>query len=109
MSDKIQNHRLAGPVNDAPRRFRADPDGFDGVAEAWFGTLDDLLAALGSPEARAAAADLIEDERTFIDHAKSPVLDRAGTGDRPSVTRGPDRGTARVRHHATDTGFSWSR
>lgn len=68
-----QNHRLPSPLNDALRRFRDAPDGYDGVAEVWFDSLDDLVAALGSPQGRAAAADLIADERTFIDHALSPI------------------------------------
>jgi hypothetical protein len=39
----------------------------------WFDSLDGLVAALSSPQGRAAAADLIADERTFIDHALSPI------------------------------------
>jgi len=68
-----QNHRLATPVNDGLRRFRGAPDGYDGVAEVWFDSLEGLLAALGSPAGRAAAADLIADERNFIDHERSPI------------------------------------
>jgi uncharacterized protein (TIGR02118 family) len=68
-----QNHRLATRTNDALRRFRGAPDGYDGVAEVWFDTMEDLLAALDSAAGRAAAAELIEDERTFIDHSRSPI------------------------------------
>lgn len=68
-----QNHRLATSTNEALRRFRGAPDGYDGVAEVWFDSLDDLLVALNSPSGRAAAADLIADERTFIDHSRSPI------------------------------------
>jgi uncharacterized protein (TIGR02118 family) len=68
-----QNHRLPIRTNDALRRFRAAPDGYDGVAEVWFDSLEDLLAAMDSPAGRAAAADLIADERGFIDHANSPI------------------------------------
>jgi uncharacterized protein (TIGR02118 family) len=68
-----QSHRLPTRVNDALRTHRGAPDGFDGVAEVWFDSLDDLLGALGSPEGRAAADALIADERHFIDHANSPI------------------------------------
>jgi uncharacterized protein (TIGR02118 family) len=68
-----QNYRLATRTNDALRRFRGAPDGYDGVAEVWFDSMEDLLAALDSPAGRAAAAELIADERTFIDHSRSPI------------------------------------
>jgi uncharacterized protein (TIGR02118 family) len=68
-----QSHRLPTGTNDALRRFRGAPDGYDGVAEVWFDSLDDLLGALDSPSGRAAAADLLADERTFIDHSRSPI------------------------------------
>ncbi len=68
-----QSHRLPTKVNDALRSYRGAPDGYDGVAEVWFDSLEDLLAALGTPEGRAAAEALIEDERHFIDHAASPI------------------------------------
>jgi uncharacterized protein (TIGR02118 family) len=61
-----QSHRLPTRTNDALRRFRGAP-------EVWFDSLEDLLAALDSPAGRAAAADLIADERSFIDHASSPI------------------------------------
>jgi uncharacterized protein (TIGR02118 family) len=68
-----QSHRLPTRINDALRRFRGAPDGYDGVAEVWFDSLDDLLAALDSPSGRAAAEALIADERNFIDHSRSPI------------------------------------
>lgn len=47
------------------------PEPFDGVAELWF----DSLEALGSadPVAQQAAADLLADERNFIDLPNSPM------------------------------------
>ncbi|MCU1658470.1 MAG: hypothetical protein JWO57_3126, partial [Pseudonocardiales bacterium] len=68
-----QSHRLATDVNDGLRAYRGAPDGFDGVAEVWFDSLEELLAALQTPAGRAAAADLIADERRFVDHAASPI------------------------------------
>jgi uncharacterized protein (TIGR02118 family) len=68
-----QSHRLPTDTNDALRAFRGAPDGYDGVAEVWFDSLDDLMAALRTPAGRAAASDLIADERRFIDHSASPI------------------------------------
>jgi uncharacterized protein (TIGR02118 family) len=40
--------------------------GFDGAAELWWDSMDDLRAAMGTPEVRAA----LEDEKNFIDHTR---------------------------------------
>jgi uncharacterized protein (TIGR02118 family) len=53
----VQSHRLA------VARFRGD---YDGVAELWFDSLEDLQAARQSPEWKASS----EDEVNFIDHGK---------------------------------------
>jgi len=45
------------------------PD-YDGVAELWFDSVDDLLAARESPEWRASTAD----EANFIDHTRVAYL-----------------------------------
>lgn len=46
------------------------PEPYDGVAELWFESLD----AFGSTEAaQRAAAELLEDERNFIDLPRSPM------------------------------------
>jgi len=42
---------------------------FDGVAEFWFDSMESLLAS--SEQSRAIDAELIEDEREFIDHDQS--------------------------------------
>ena len=49
----------------------ADANTYDGVAELWWNSLDDLAAARCSPEGAEAARILLEDERRFIDHASS--------------------------------------
>lgn len=48
-------------------------DPFDGVAEVWWDTLDDLVAAYASDAGQAAGAELLEDERRFIDLPRSSV------------------------------------
>jgi uncharacterized protein (TIGR02118 family) len=44
---------------------------YDGVAEIWWKSLDDLAAARRSPQGMEAARVLLEDECRFIDHASS--------------------------------------
>jgi hypothetical protein len=44
------------------------------VAELWFDSLDALTAAGATPEGKAAGRRLLEDERTFIDLARSPLF-----------------------------------
>jgi len=68
-----QTHRRPGRLNEALREYRGAPDGYDGVAEVWFDSLDELRAALTSEAGRAAADALIADERHFIDHSASPI------------------------------------
>ena len=68
----VQTHSLAGEVSAALRASRDAPAEFDGVAELWYDSLDDLMTHQ-SPETRAAAALLLEDERRFIDLPKSPL------------------------------------
>ncbi len=53
--------------------YRGAPETYDGVAELWWDSLDDLLQASATPEGRAASVELLEDERRFIDHARSPL------------------------------------
>jgi uncharacterized protein (TIGR02118 family) len=68
-----QTHRRELPLNAALRATRDAPEAFDGVAEVWFASLDDLYGGVSSPAGRAAGAALISDEKRFIDHANSPI------------------------------------
>jgi uncharacterized protein (TIGR02118 family) len=47
------------------------PEPFDGVAELWFDSLDDI--ASDDPAVQRAAAELLADERNFIDLPRSPM------------------------------------
>lgn len=69
----VQVHTLDDPINDALRQSRAGPEPYDGVAENWFDSLEDLAAAVASPEGQEAVRELLEDERRFIDWERSPV------------------------------------
>jgi len=51
---------------------RGGPDAYDGVAELWFES-EAALAANTSEAAVKAGAELLEDEKKFIDLANSPL------------------------------------
>jgi uncharacterized protein (TIGR02118 family) len=69
----VQVHTLADPLNERLRAGRGAPEEFDGVAELWFDSVESLAAAGATPEGRAAGRRLFEDERRFIDLARSPL------------------------------------
>ena len=69
----VQTHTLNHPANAMLAESRGAPEEFDGVAELWWTSVEDLAAATGTPEGRAAAKALHEDECRFIDHARSPI------------------------------------
>lgn len=69
----VQCHALTLELNEMIRAGRSAPEMYDGVAELWWESLDDLQAAMGSPEGQAAGLALLEDERKFIDLARSPL------------------------------------
>lgn len=69
----VQLHTLDDPVNDVLRASRSGPEAFDGIAELWWDSLEELTAALATPEGAAAGAELLADERRFIDLERSPL------------------------------------
>jgi hypothetical protein len=69
----VQCHAETIDLNDAIRAGRAAPEMYDGVAELWWDSLDALQSALASPDGQAAGRELLEDERKFIDLARSPL------------------------------------
>ena len=70
----VQVHTLDHPMQDALRASRGGPEAYDGVAELWWDSLEDLAAAQADPAGRAAGRALLEDERRFIDLAHSPLF-----------------------------------
>ena len=52
---------------------RGGPAQYDGVAELWWDSFDDFAARLSTPAAIEAGRQLLEDERKFIDLARSPL------------------------------------
>ena len=55
------------------RASRGGPEGYDGIAELWWASREDLEAATASAEGRRASLELLDDERRFIDLARSPL------------------------------------
>jgi uncharacterized protein (TIGR02118 family) len=69
----VQMHSLTTPFNDAIRTSREAPEMYDGVAELWWDSIDELAGA-PTPETQAAGLALLEDERKFIDLPRSPLF-----------------------------------
>jgi uncharacterized protein (TIGR02118 family) len=68
-----QLHALSHTVNALLRQGRGAPEEYDGIAVLTWDSVDDLIASAATPEGRAAGRRLVEDERRFIDHARSPL------------------------------------
>src|SRR4051812_16260781 len=69
----VQVHSLPADANVPLRASRGAPEEFDGVAELWWESSEDLAASSSTPEGRAAGRELLEDERKFIDLERSPL------------------------------------
>ena len=70
----MQVHTLDDPLQDALRASRGGPEAYDGVAELWWDRREGLDAARAGEAWRQAALELLEDERRFIDLARSPLF-----------------------------------
>ena len=55
------------------RQSRGGPEQYDGVAQLWWDSFEDLAQRLAQPQAVEAGRALLEDERKFIDLARSPL------------------------------------
>ena len=69
----VQLHSLPAEDSATLRRARGGPEGFDGVAQLWWDSLEDMQGAGTDPAAAEAGRLLLEDERKFIDLARSPL------------------------------------
>ncbi len=69
----VQTHPTPGPLMDAFNKGRDAPS-YDGIAEIWYDSVDDIKAAAATEEGRAAGREIIADEATFADSVSSPVL-----------------------------------
>jgi uncharacterized protein (TIGR02118 family) len=69
----VQTHTLDTPMNQATAASRSAPEEYDGVAELWWESLESYAQSTATDEGRQAAIELLEDERKFIDHSRSPL------------------------------------
>ncbi len=70
----VQVHTLDDAPQDALRATRGGPEAYDGVAELWWDDRAAFEAVLADPAGQAAARELLEDERRFIDLGQSPLF-----------------------------------
>ena len=67
----VQSHTLNSPLNDGMRESRGMLPEFDGVAEVWFESEQDLMEAFASEAGQQLGEALMKDEANFIDHSRS--------------------------------------
>jgi uncharacterized protein (TIGR02118 family) len=70
----VQLHSTTTDLNEAIRAGREAPEMYDGVAQLWWDDLESVVAAMSSSDGQAAGLALLEDERKFIDLARSPLF-----------------------------------
>ena len=70
----VQSHTIDTPMNEGMRDSRGMLPEFDGVAEVWFESEEELMQAMSSPEGQKLGALLVTDESNFIDHSKSSAF-----------------------------------
>ena len=70
----VQSHTIDTPLNEGMRDSRGMLPEYDGVAEVWFKSEEELMEAMSSPEGQELSAALLEDEGNFIDHSKSSAF-----------------------------------
>jgi uncharacterized protein (TIGR02118 family) len=69
----VQVHTLDSPINEAMRASRGGGEPYDGVAELWWESLAQMIAASSTEEGRKAGRELLEDEKRFIDLGSSAL------------------------------------
>ncbi|MDH5428756.1 MAG: EthD domain-containing protein [Nitrospirota bacterium] len=67
----VQSLTLDTPLNEGHRTSRGILPEYDGIAEVWFESEEDLMEAMSSPEGQKLSAALLEDEEKFIDQTQS--------------------------------------
>ena len=68
---QVHTADLPGLHKSLQTRNGGAPEPYDGVAELWFDSLDEIGG--GDPAKQQAAAELLADERNFIDLVNSPM------------------------------------
>jgi uncharacterized protein (TIGR02118 family) len=62
------------PLNKITQDSRGLLDAYDGAAELWWDSMDDLMAANSTPDGVEAGQILLEDEQNFIDWSCSCIF-----------------------------------
>jgi uncharacterized protein (TIGR02118 family) len=70
----VQSLTLDTPLNEGLRSSRGMLPEYDGIAEVWFESEEDLMQGMSSAEGQKLGAALLEDERNFVDHSKSSAF-----------------------------------
>lgn len=69
----VQLHSLDPALSADTRASRGGPEQYDGVAQLWRESFESLAKHLANPAVTQAGRELLEDERKFIDLARSPL------------------------------------
>ena len=69
----VQMHSFPLEVSADTRASRGGPEGYDGVAELWWDSFEDMGLTATDLAAREAGRLLLEDEKRFIDLERSPL------------------------------------
>ena len=69
----VQAHSLPAELSADLRASRGGPEGYDGVAQLWWDSLEDVAEAMTDPAGVAAGRMLLEEEAKFIDLPRSPL------------------------------------
>lgn len=70
----VQSNADEEVISTIMRQQRGGPEKFDGLGQATFRSMEDLMAVSQSSSGRAALAALRADEEHFIDLANSPMF-----------------------------------
>ena len=70
----VQSHLLQTPLNALIQQARGTQEPYDGIAEVWCDSIEDVIKALRTPEGQQANLLLAEDEGRFCDLAHCSVF-----------------------------------
>lgn len=70
----VQSHTCHRPFGESLVEQRKMLPGYDGLAELWWESLEDLQLAMETQEARDANVALVKDEARFIDLKQSTIF-----------------------------------
>lgn len=70
----VQSHAYDSLMNAGMAADRGGLAGYDGIMEGWWDSEEQAIAALTTPAGQQAMAELLDDERGFIDFSRSPIF-----------------------------------